>query len=116
MKMLHVTIRTNRFEEELKFYQEIAELAVTRDMRPMGREMIFLSNGEGETEIEIIGTPEAENAGNEFLSIGFRTQDVEAKREELLEKGLDVSPMVSPGPQVKFFHVTDPAGVRVQFM
>ena len=59
---------------------------------------------------------EAENAGNEFLSIGFRTQDVEAKREELLEKGLNVSPMVSPGPQVKFFHVTDPAGVRVQFM
>ena len=116
MKMLHVTIRTNKFEEELKFYQEIAELSVTRDMRALGREMIFLSNGEGETEIEIIGTPEAENAGNEFLSVGFRTEDVEAKREELLTKGLDVSPMVSPNPQVKFFYVTDPAGVKVQFM
>ena len=116
MKMLHVTIQTCRFEEELKFYQEIAGLAITRDMRPMGREMVFLANAEGETEIEIIGNPGAADAGNEYLSVGFRTEDVEAKREELVAMGLEASPMVSPNPHVKFFYVKDPAGVRVQFM
>ena len=116
MKMLHVTIHTNKFDEELRFYLETVGLRVTRDMRPMGREMIFLANGEGETEIEIIGDPEAKDAGNANLSVGFQTDDVETKREELIAAGLDATPMISPNPHVRFFFVTDPAGVKVQFM
>lgn len=116
MKMLHVTIRTEKFEEELKFYQEIMGLEIRRDMKPLGRNMVFLSNGEGETEIEIIETAGAENAGNESLSIGFQTEDVAAKREELIAMGIDATPMVSPNPQVQFFFVKDPAGVNIQFM
>ena len=116
MKMLHVTIRTSRFDEELAFYRDIAGLAVTRDMRPMGRQMVFLANAPGETEIEIIGTPGAGDAGNQYLSIGFRTDDVFQKREELAAKGLEPTPMVSPAPGVNFFFVKDPAGVTVQFM
>ena len=116
MKMLHVTIRTEKFEEEMKFYENVVGLKVARDMRPMGRNMVFLANGEGETQIEIIETPEAADAGNENLSVGFLTEDVEAKREELLAAGMEVSPMISPAPQVKFFFVKDPAGVNVQFM
>lgn len=116
MKMLHVTIRTEKFEEELKFYEEVVGLTVANDMRPMGRNMVFLSNGEGETQIEIIETPEAADAGNEFLSVGFLTEDVESKRKELVAAGYEATPMVSPAPQVKFFFVKDPAGVNVQFM
>ena len=116
MKMLHVTIQTSKFEEELAFYQEIAELHITRDMRPAGRNMVFLANAEGETEIEIIEAENAADTGNENLSIGFATGDAEAKREELLAKGLEVTPMIRPNPQVQFFFVKDPAGVRVQFM
>ena len=116
MKMLHVTIQTDKSEEEVKFYREIAGLEIVRDMRPAGRNMVFLANGEGETEIEIIEAPNAENAGNEFLSIGFRTADVDAKREELVKLGMEAGPMVSPNPQVRFFFVKDPAGVTIQFM
>jgi len=36
--------------------------------------------------------------------------------EELIRMGLEVSPMISPAPQVHFFFVKDPAGVNVQFM
>ena len=82
----------------------------------MGRNMVFLANEEGETEIEIIEVPEAADAGNENLSIGFLTDDVAAKREELSALGLKVSPMISPNPKVSFFFVKDPAGVRIQFM
>ena len=116
MKMLHVTIQTNKFEDELLFYQKIIGLQVVRDMRPMGRNMIFLANAEGETEVEIIEVPDAENAGNSYLSIGFLTDDVFAKHEELTAMGLQTTPMISPNPQVHFFFVTDPAGVKVQFM
>ena len=116
MKMLHVTIRTDQFDDELKFYQEIIGLRMIRDMRPMGRKMVFLANEAGETEIEIIETPGAGNAGNENLSIGFRTENVEAKRQELISLGLEATPMICPNPQVRFFFVKDPAGVNIQFM
>ena len=88
MKMLHVTIHTDRFEDELKFYQEIVGLKIVNDRRP-ARQMVFLANGEGETEIEIIGETEAKDAGNENLAVGFRSEDPEKKREELIALGYD---------------------------
>ena len=116
MKLLHVTIQTGKFEEELHFYEEVVGLQIVRDMRPHGRNMVFLANEECETEIEIIENPDADNAGNKNLSIGFLTGDVLAKREELLAAGMEVTPMIRPNPQVQFFFVKDPAGVSVQFM
>lgn len=116
MKLLHVTIHTDHFEEEIAFYTEHAGLHITRDMRPAGRKMVFLAHDDGDTEIEIIHDPEAGNAGNEHLSIGFRTDDPEQKRELMLQAGFPVSPMVTPSPHVRFFFTTDPAGVRVQFI
>ena len=116
MKMQHVTIRTKWFEEEIGFYQEIVGLKIITDMRERGRNLVFLADGPDETKIEIIRIEEEGESGNENLSIGFHAEDVEALREELQAKGLKVSPMVSPSPQVKFFYVTDPAGVKVQFI
>jgi lactoylglutathione lyase len=116
MKMMHVTIQTARFEEEKAFYENQVGLTLVGDLRPMGKDLIFLANGEGETCIEIIRVPEAENSGNLNLSIGFHTEDVKKKREEMIAEGFEVTPMISPSPDVKFFFVTDPAGVRVQFI
>lgn len=115
MKMLHVTIQTNRFEEEIKFYEDEAGLTLQRDMRPK-KDLVFLANAAGETCIEVIRNPEAENSGNRNLSVGFQTDDVQKKRDELAAKGYNVTPMISPMPGVEFFFVTDPAGVTVQFM
>ncbi len=115
MKMLHVTIHTNRFEEELRFYQEIVGLQIVDDRRP-GREMVFLANGDGETNIEIISDENATDAFNANVSVGFRTGDPVQKREELLALGMEATPMISPGPGVNFFFVKDPAGLRVQFI
>ena len=116
MKMIHVTIQTKSFDKELEFYQDVVGLQIMTDLRPMGRNMIFLADRQGDTEIEIIENPNADNSGNEHFSIGFKTDDVNAKHSELEEKGFDVSPMINPMPQVQFFFVKDPAGVSVQFM
>ena len=115
MKMLHVTIQTNQFESEIEFYEKEVGLTIQRDMRPV-KDLAFLANGEGETCVEVLRNPDAEDAGNQNLSIGFKTEDAEKKREELIAAGYDVTPMISPMPDVKFFFVTDPAGVRVQFI
>lgn len=44
MKMLHVTIQTLKFEEEMNFFLNHVGLKIERDMRPMGRNMVFLAN------------------------------------------------------------------------
>ncbi|MCI8609536.1 MAG: VOC family protein [Firmicutes bacterium] len=116
MKLLHVTIQTNQFQEEVEFYEKVVGLKVEQDMRPMGRNMVFLANSPGETCIEIIENSQAADAGNENLSIGFQTEDAEKKRQELLAAGYEATEMIYPAPKVGFFFVKDPAGVSVQFM
>ena len=116
MKMLHVTIQTNKFEEELQFFMEHVGLVMQKDLRPMGRKIVFLANTSVETSIEIIEKADADNSGNPNLSIGFQAEDLEKKLEELMTAGYEVTPMISPMPGVQFFFVKDPAGVSIQFM
>ena len=116
MKMMHITIQTKHFVEELKFYQEIIGLTIQHEMNGMGRHIVLLGDGEGGMSIEIIDRPDAENSGNQFLSMGYKTEDVAKMRETLMEKGYEVSEMISPMPQIQFFFAKDPAGVTIQFM
>ena len=116
MKLVHVTIQTNKFEKEIEFYKKYAGLVVQQDMRPMGRNLVFLAENKGDTCIEIIENKEAEAAGNSNISLGFHTNDLAAKREELISAGFTPTPIISPMPDVHFFFVNDPAGVAVQFI
>ena len=116
MRLLHITIQTNKFNEELEFYQNVASLKITRQIDTPDMHIVFLADAEGDTEIEIIDNPDADNAGNENLSIGFKTESIPAKRQELIAQGSEVTPIIIPNPQVQFFFVKDPAGVSVQFM
>ena len=116
MKMMHITIQTQNFNEEIKFYQEIIGLSIQHEMNGMGRHIVFLDDNEGGMPIEIIDRPDAENSGNQFLSMGYKTDDVVKMRETLMKKGYEVSEMVSPMPQIQFFFAKDPAGVTIQFM
>ena len=116
MKMVHVTIQTAEFDEEVRFYREHVGLKIIRDMRSAGRNMVFLANNEGETNIEIIENKDAADSGSPDISIGFRIEDIEKKREEMSVCGYEPTPVVSPSPEVNFFFVKDPAGVNVQFI
>ena len=116
MKMLHITIQTDQFEKEMEFYEKYVGLTLQADLRPKGKDLVFLADDEAATRVEVLRNPEAKNSGNEHLSIGFQTEDVEAKRDEMVSAGFEVTPMISPMPGVKFFFVKDPAGVNVQFM
>ena len=116
MRMAHVTIRTKNFDEEIRFYKEIAGLEIVTDMRERGVTIVFLANSSGDTEIEVIEENNAVDSGNENISIGFETADTEKLRAELEDKGLEVGPIISPAPVVQFFFVKDPAGVNVQFV
>lgn len=115
MKMEHVTILTKKFEEEIKFYEDFCGLKIVSDRRP-ALDLVFLADGEDATRVEIIRNPEADDSGNQFISIGFGVNDAAGLREEYQSRGLETTELISPNPKVKFFYVKDPAGVRVQFV
>lgn len=116
MKLSHITIQTDVFEKEIEFYQKYVGLMVDRDMRQMGKNIVFLSDGKGDTAIEIIEKAGAGEAGNENISIGFHTDNLEKVHALLADDGFRPTPFISPMPQVRFFYVKDPAGVNVQFI
>ena len=49
MEMVHITIQTSRFEEEIAFYETYVGLEIQRDMRSVGKELVFLGNREEST-------------------------------------------------------------------
>ena len=116
MKMKHITIQSAEFEKSVKFYEDIAGLTICGDMRGKGAmNIVFLADDNGGTCVEIIESPEQAYSGT-GISIGFEVEDAEAYREQLSEKGLDPTPMITPFPGTSFFFVNDPDGVQVQFI
>ena len=114
MKLLHITITTQDIEKSAEFYREIAGLKVERANNGAPFKIVFLANSQGETAVELVenkSAPKYENAP----SIGFHVGDVKAYREQLIEKGFAPTPIVSPVPNVEFFYVEDPNGIKVQF-
>ncbi len=115
MSMVHVTIYTAKMEESVKFYEDVVGLKIQRDLREFGGNIVFLAEKEGDTQVELIDEAEKAYTGS-GISMGFHVDDVDAKREEVVAKGLQPTPIIAPNPQVKFFFVDDPNGVTVQFI
>ncbi len=116
MKMVHVTINTSDLEKSLKFYQEIIGLSIRTDLRKTaGRPIVFLADGAEDVCVELIENPKQPYHGD-GLSIGFHVDDVDAAYARLQEKGLMLSPVISPNLHTKFFFVDSPEGVRIQLI
>ena len=115
MKMVHVTIYTGCLEDSIKYYEDIVGLNIQNDLRKLGGNIVFLAKDKGDTQVELIDEPEKAYRGA-GISMGFHVDDVEAKREEVIEKGFNPTPIIAPNPHVKFFFVEDPNGVTVQFI
>jgi len=115
MKMKHVTIHTDKFDDTLKFYTEECELKVIRDDRP-NRDLIFLGDSPDMTLVEIIGEETVGQVGTEHFRIAFLVEDVAAKRDEMIAKGFAVTDIRWLTEKRGFFFVHDPRGVKVQFI
>ena len=114
MKIGHVTIAVKNLEESLRFYQDILGLPVIRRFSPApGTEIVFL--GSGETEIELIcNQAHTDIAIGQDISLGFFVKSLQETMESMRQKGVEPGAVIQPTPQIKFFFVSDPNGVRIQ--
>lgn len=117
MELCWVTINTRDLHQSLKFYQEVVELSLNRQFTAgPGVEIAFL--GEGETKIELICTGRDQDSKiGPDISLGFIVKSIDAKMAQMADKGIQIhSGPFQPNPKMKFFHVIDPDGVKIQFV
>ena len=116
MRFAHVTISVRHLDESLHFYEKIIGLPVVRRFPAgPGREIVFLGNN-NETEIELIsGAPENTTFG-QGISLGFAVASLDETIRFLQDNGISVGEVLQPNPSVKMTFVTDPDGLRIQFI
>lgn len=114
MHIRQVTLMVRDLEKSIEFYQTITELTISRRLKLGTGELAFMTNGEGETEIELVCMPEAQKFEGKGFSICFVTDKLDAVHELAQSKGLNPSDIRNPDPQSRYFYVYDPDGVSLQ--
>lgn len=114
MHLKHITLRVGNMEESIKFYEIMTELVISRRFTEGSAEVAFLTNGEGETEIELLYIPEGQKFEGKGMFICFETDKLEEMHKLAQRENLNPSPIQIPGDGTRYFYVYDPNGVSIQ--
>lgn len=114
MHIKHVTLMVKNMEESIKFYEMITKLTITRRFKEGSTEVAFLTNGNGETEIELVDAPQGQKFEGKGMFICFVTTELEEMHKLAQDLGLNPSAIRNPGDDTCYFYVYDPNGVSVQ--
>jgi len=114
MHIKHVTIMVRNIEKSIEFYETMTGLTISRRFTAGPAELAFLTNGSGETEIELVCRPEGQKFEGKGMFICFETDKLDEMHELAQNKGLNPSAIQNPGDDTRYFYVYDPDGVSVQ--
>jgi lactoylglutathione lyase len=114
MHFRQLTLIVEKLEESIDFYESITELTICRRIKEGAAEVVFLTNGKGETEIELVHTPQMQKFEGKGLSVCFETEDLDGKHEFVQSKGLNPSDIRNPNAESRYFYVYDPNGISIQ--
>ena len=120
VKMLHTCIRVMNLEKSLEFYKNALGLVETRrkDFPEHKFTLVYLSNEEGEYEIELTYNYDPEKPyelGNGFSHIAIGADDIVSLRDKHVEMGYEVTDLKGlPGEPPRYYFVTDPDGYKVE--
>ena len=110
----HVTVRTAKLTETVKFYQWLLGLPVSMSIKTPAGEILFL--GENETKFELIEDSCAEKISVKGLTIGFAVDNLDEKMALLDERHIPHSDIISPDPTVQYVFFTDLNGCAIQLI
>lgn len=117
MNFCWCTIHVKDMKESLKFYEEIVGLEIDSSMKgEEGFEINFL--GKGQTKVELIydKTNTTSPIGQD-ISLGFQVESLEKKMAFMKENNIPIdSGPFKPNPNTSFFYVSDPNGLKIQFV
>ena len=114
MHFKQLTLMVKNLEESIEFYETITELTISRRSKEGPGEIAFLTNGSGETEIELVYMPQMQKFEGKGFFICFITDKLDAMHEFAQTRGLNPSDIRKPDAENRYFYVYDPDGVSVQ--
>ena len=114
MHMKHVTLMVKNLEESIEFYETMTGLTISRRFQAGPGELAFLTNGNEETEIELVCMPQGQKFEGKGMFICFETDKLEEMHKLARDRGLNPSEIQDPGDQTRYFYMYDPDGVSVQ--
>lgn len=122
MKFLHAMIRVKNIDESMKFYTELLDLNRTGEVKLDDCTLYYLSDEDGQTQIEITYNNETpkngyEN-GNTFGHFAFEAKSMEeftAKMEKFGYKYL-YEPFFMPEVNMYIAFLKDPDGNEIEIM
>ncbi len=122
MKIHHIAIICSNYEVSKKFYTEVLGLNIIREVYREARQSYKLDLAIGEHYvIELFSFPNPparpsrpESCGLRHLA--FSVDNVEEKRNELIQKGLDCEEIrIDEFTDKRFFFTTDPDDLPLEF-
>lgn len=117
MSYLWTTISVKDLDASQNFYQEIVGLPLNARFAAGPETEIAFLGGEG-TTVELICNKGVEAAAiDKGISLGFSVPSLEEKIVFLKERGITLeSEILSPNPNMRFFFIQGPDGLRIQFV
>ena len=120
-KYVHSMIRVLDEARSVEFYDRCFGLKVAERLDFPDFTLLYLANGESETELELTvnkGRTEPYALGDGYGHIAFTVDDVDALHAKLEAEGLAPRKLVdfAPGGEViaRFFFIADPDGYRIE--
>ena len=122
MKFLHVMIRVKNIKESLKFYTELFDMKLAKEMRLEDCSLYFLSDKFGQTQIELTyndETPEeGYQVGSGFGHFAFSVESFEEFTEKMNKLGYKYlyEPFILPGHDLEIAFLKDPDGYEIELV
>lgn len=122
MQIHHIAIICSDYEVSKKFYTDVLGLNIIREVYREARQSYKLDLAIGEHYvIELFSFPNpperpSKPEGCGLRHLAFSVDNVEEKRNELIEKGLDCEDIrIDEFTDKKFFFTTDPDNLPLEF-
>ncbi len=122
MKLLHTMVRVKDIKESLKFYTELFDLNVARELRLEDCNLYFLSDNQGDVQIELTyndKTPEkGYEIGTGFGHFAFEVHSFDEFTKKLISLGYGYvyEPFKLPGHELQIAFVKDPDGYEIELV
>jgi lactoylglutathione lyase len=109
-------VETRGIEQSVAFYKELVGLQEMNRISLEAGEIVFLANSKGETMIELIEFDGVEKVETKGMVMSYLADtELEELREKAIQLGYTPSEIIDKGPKPKYFTITDPDGIVVEF-